>query len=223
MTQPVEELLSDSKEMYLVTIVRLSEPGQPVPLSQLARELSVTSVSVNEMCRKLQDQGYVVYQPYQGVWLTEAGEKLASNTLRRHRLWEVFLVDKLGFEYSKAHQIACQMEHITTDIMMDKMDQFLGFPRENPVGEPIPSGERESGQSLPIPLTKLPAGCRGRVLRFDTDKSASAFLEDVGIQPGKEIALIGAGSNNLLIQINQEHVSLSSELAQSILINQIDA
>ncbi len=223
MTQPVEELLSDSKEMYLVTISRLSEPGQPVPLSQLARELSVTSVSVNEMCRKLQDQGYVVYQPYQGVWLTEPGEKLANNTLRRHRLWEVFLVDKLGFDYSNAHQIACQMEHIMTDLMMDKLDKYLDFPKQNPVGEPIPSGDLESHQSPPILLTKLPVGSRGRVLRFDVTESASAFLKDAGIQPGKEIALIGVGSNNLLIQVNQEHVSLSISLAQSILINQLDA
>ena len=223
MTQPVEALLSDSKEMYLVTIARLSEPGQPVPLSHLARELSVTSVSVNEMCRKLQDQGYVVYRPYQGVWLTGLGEKLANNTLRQHRLWEVFLVDKLGFNYSTAHQIACQMEHITTDLMMDKLDQYLDFPKENPVGEPIPSSKLESHQSTPTPLTKLPVGSRARVHRFDVPESASAFLNDAGIQPGQEIALIGVGNNNLLIQINQEHVSLSIELARSILINQLDA
>ena len=223
MTQPVEALLSDSKEMYLVTIARLSEPGQPVPLSHLARDLSVTSVSVNEMCRKLQDQGYVIYQPYQGVWLTESGEKLANNTLRRHRLWEVFLVDKLGFEYTKAHQIACQMEHITTDQMMDKLDQFLGFPKMNPVGEPIPSGGLKSYPSSPTPLTKLAVGSRAKVLRFDMPESASGFLIDAGVQPGKEITLIGAGKDNLLIQVNQEHISLSLELAQSILINQLDA
>jgi len=222
MMQPVEELLSDSKEMYLVTIARLSEPGQPVPLSHLARELSVTSVSVNEMCRKLQDQGYVVYQPYQGVWLTDSGEKLANNTLRRHRLWEVFLVEKLGFDYSSAHQIACQMEHITTDLMMDKLDHFLEYPKKNPVGEPIPSSDLESRQSSPTPLTKLAVGSRASVFRFDVPESASSFLNDAGIQPGNEITLIGAGKDNLLIQVNQEHVSLSLALARSILINQID-
>ena len=223
MTQPVEELLSDSKEMYLVTVARLSEPGQPVPLSHLARELSVTSVSVNEMCRKLQDQGYVVYQPYQGVWLTESGEKLANQTLRRHRLWEVFLVDKLGFEYSSAHQIACQMEHVTTDQIMDRLDKYLDYPKNNPVGEPIPSSDLESHPSTPIPLTRLPVGSCGRVLRMDVVESACTFLIDAGIQPGKEITLIGTGKDNLLIQVNQEHVSLSFDLARSILINQVNA
>lgn len=221
--QPVDQILSDSKEMYLVTIARLSEPGQPVPLSQLAHELSVTSVSVNEMCRKLQDQGYLVYQPYQGAWLTESGEKLANNTLRRHRLWEVFLVDKLGFEYAKAHQIACQMEHITTDQMMDKLDQFLDFPKVNPAGAPIPSKNLGSYQPDPNPLTQLPVGSRARVARCDVPESAVAFLEDAGIQPGKEISLIGTGNQNLLIQVNQEHVSLSSDLAEGILIEQLDS
>lgn len=223
MTQSVEELLSDSKEMYLVTVARLSEPGQPVPLSHLARELSVTSVSVNEMCRKLQDQGYVVYQPYQGVWLTDSGEKLANKTLRRHRLWEVFLVDKLGFEYAVAHQIACQMEHITTDQIMDRLDQFLDYPKENPVGEPIPTSHLEPHQSRSIPLTRLPVGSRGRVLRMDVGESARVFLQDAGIKPGKEVTLIGTGKDNLLLQVNQEHLSLSLDLARSIQINQFDA
>jgi DtxR family transcriptional regulator, Mn-dependent transcriptional regulator len=215
----VDSLLSDSKEMYLVTIARLGEPGQPVPLSSLANELSVTSVSVNEMCRKLQDQGHLVYQPYQGAWLTESGKKLANNTLRRHRLWEVFLVDKLGFEYDKAHQVACQMEHITTDQLMDKLEQFLDFPKVNPIGAPIPGRNAETSQSALTSVTELPVGNRARVVRCEVPESASLFLEDSGICPGEEIALIGTGKNNVLIQVNQEQVSLSTDLAACILVD----
>lgn len=209
--------------MYLVTIARLGESGQPVPLSSLAHELSVTSVSVNEMCRKLQDQGYLVYQPYQGAWLTESGEKLANNTLRRHRLWEVFLVDKLGFEYAKAHQIACQMEHITTDQLMDKLEQFLGFPKANPIGAPIPGRNAEPSQSALTPLTHLPVGNRARVIQCKVPQSAALFLEDAGICPGKEIALSGIGNNNVLILVNQQQVSLSTDLAACILVDQPDS
>jgi len=218
--QPVEPLLSDSKEMYLVTIARLGEPGQPVPLSSLAHELSVTSVSVNEMCRKLQDQGYLVYQPYQGAWLTESGEKLANNTLRRHRLWEVFLVDKLGFDYTEAHQVACQMEHITTDQLMDKLEQFLGFPKVNPIGAPIPNRNAAPSQSALTSVTELPVGNRARVIRCEVPESAALFFEEAGICPGEEIALIGLGNNNVLVQVNQEQVSLSTDLAACILVDQ---
>ena len=86
--------LSESMEMYLVTIARLRVDSQPVPLSQLAEMLSISPVSVNEMCRKLQDQGFAVYQPYKGVSLTPEGEQRTFYILRRHRLWEVFLVQK---------------------------------------------------------------------------------------------------------------------------------
>jgi DtxR family transcriptional regulator, Mn-dependent transcriptional regulator len=219
---PVEKTLSDSKEMYLVTIARLSEPGQPVPLSHLANELSVTSVSVNEMCRKLQDQGYLIYQPYQGAWLTETGEKLANRTLRQHRLWEVFLVDKLGFDFSSAHQIACQMEHITTEQLMDKLDQYLGFPKVNPLGYPIPSSNYESTQAVTCPLSELSAGSRACVIRSDVPESVAGFLEDSGILSGKQITLIGVGNNSLLIQVDQGYVTLSIDVAQSIRITRVD-
>jgi DtxR family transcriptional regulator, Mn-dependent transcriptional regulator len=221
--QSTDKLLSDSKEMYLVTIARLGEPGQPVPLSHLANELSVTSASVNEMCRKLQDQGYLIYQPYQGAWLTETGEKLANKTLRQHRLWEVFLVDKLGFDFSSAHQIACQMEHVTTAQLMDKLDQYLGYPKVNPIGYPIPSSNFESTQAIVCPLSDLSVGSRACVIRSDIPESVAGFLEDSGLLPGKEITLMGVGNNNLLIQVDQVYVTLSVEVAQSIRITQLDS
>ena len=130
--------ISDSMQMYLVTIARLRTNGQPVPLSQLAETLSVSSVSVNEMCHKLQDDGLLVYRPYKGASLTKEGERRAFHILRRHRLWEVFLVDKLGFDYEQAHESACQLEHATPDQVADQLDVFLGYPTVNPQGEPIP-------------------------------------------------------------------------------------
>ena len=114
--------LSDSMQMYLVTIARLRDNGNPVPLSLLADTLSISPVSVNEMCRKLQDQGLVVYQPYRGALLTDVGDERACHILRRHRLWEVFLVDKLGFDYDEAHNVACQLEHATPDAVADRLD-----------------------------------------------------------------------------------------------------
>ena len=126
--------LSESMQMYLITIARLRDNGSPVPLSLLADTLSISPVSVNEMCRKLQDQGLVVYQPYKGALLTDVGDERACHILRRHRLWDVFLVDKLGFEYGEAHDIACQLEHATPDAVADRLDHYLDYPPVNPIG-----------------------------------------------------------------------------------------
>lgn len=221
MFQTSEELLSDSKEMYLVTIARLRETDQPVPLSQLAEALSVTSVSVNEMCRKLQDQGYLVYQPYQGAWLTDSGEMLAYDTLRRHRLWEVFLVDKLGFDFSDAHEIACKMEHAVTDLVTDRLEKYLGFPCVNPIGYPIPNRRQRKRDVPPAHLTEMLVGERGVVLKIDLAESASDFLKETGIEPGQYISIAGVGDNNWLIQINQDFVTISKELAQLIWVGKV--
>lgn len=221
MIKPEDKPISDSKEMYLVTIARLSKPDQPVPISHLAQELSVTSVSVNEMCRKLQDEGYLMYQPYHGVMLTEAGQRLANSTLRRHRLWEVFLVDKLGLEFPQAHQIACQMEHLTTDLMIDKLDQFLDFPKVNPIGYPIPSRNSESIQATGTQLTKLAAGRSAQVSSVNGPEAIRLYLSDVGVFTGAEITLIGVGHANILVMVKDDYVSLSSDIAQNILVDQL--
>jgi DtxR family Mn-dependent transcriptional regulator len=158
MSETILTPLTESMQMYLVTIARLRTDGQPVPLSQLADVLSISSVSVNEMCRKLQDHGLVNYRPYKGATLTQDGERRAFHILRRHRLWEVFLVDKLGFDYDQAHEIACQLEHATPNLLADRLDFFLEYPLVNPQGEPIPRGERAHPARALAPLVTLSAG-----------------------------------------------------------------
>ena len=211
--------ISDSMEMYLVTIARLREPGQPVPLSQLADALSVTSVSVNEMCRKLQDQGYLLYQPYQGAKLTKVGEKLATDTLRRHRIWEVFLVDKLGFEYPQAHEIACQMEHATTDDVTDKLDRFLGYPGTNPLGYPIPKRIDETDKPEPFSIENMSVGSNGVIAEIQAPESVRNYLFELGIAHGKEVKLNGSGQDIYLLKVNKKDITISAELASKIYIH----
>ncbi len=208
--------LSDSVQMYLVTIARLRTDGQPLPLSKLADALSISPVSVNEMCRKLQDHGLVIYRPYKGATLTENGERRALHILRRHRLWEVFLVDKLGFEYHQAHDIACQLEHATHNRLADRLDVFLEHPSVNPEGEPIPSGDKPSLERVLQPLTGLSAGQRGHVVRRDVGGAARAFLDEQGIRPGVTLEVVAAAGASMLVLVEGEHVSLARDLAEAV-------
>lgn len=219
MIRNLKDYISDSMEMYLVTIARLREPGLPVPLSKLADELSVTSVSVNEMCRKLQDQGYLVYQPYQGAKLTESGEKLATDTLRRHRIWEVFLVEKLGFKYLQAHEIACQMEHAATDDVIDKLDKFLGYPSTNPIGYPIPKRVDGIDEPAPFSLKKISVGSIGIIAEIQAPEDVRNYLFELGIAHGKEVKLNAIGQDMYLLKVNKKDITISAELAGTIYIH----
>jgi DtxR family Mn-dependent transcriptional regulator len=202
--------------MYLVSIARLRVDEQPVPLSQLAQTLSVSPVSVNEMCRKLQDQGLVIYRPYKGASLTPEGEQQAYYVLRRHRLWEVFLVDKLGFAYEQAHDTACRLEHDTPELLADRLDAFLEFPSVNPEGEFIPKPDGTPRIQHLTALAALPAGQRAHVVRCEGNDTTRAFLEKQGVRPGTSLTVLATGEASLLLQVEESHVSLARALAEAI-------
>ena len=216
-------VLSESMETYLITIARLRVDGQPVPLSQLGEMLSISPVSVNEMCRKLQDQGFVVYQPYKGVSLTSEGERRAFYTLRRHRLWEVFLVQKLNFDYLEAHEAACQLEHSTPNLVADRLDAFLEYPSVNPEGEPIPRADGVLSTPSWFPLTKLPVGKSCHVIRCEADQAGCIFLDEHGICPGASLTVLAIAGGNLLVQTGEAQISLALTLAESITVEIKDA
>ncbi len=210
--------LSESIETYLITIARLREGSQAVPLSQLAEMLSISPVSVNEMCRKLQDQGFVVYQPYKGVSLTPQGEKHAHYILRRHRLWEVFLVQKLGFDYHEAHEAACQLEHSTPNLVADRLETFLEYPQVNPEGVPIPRANGILPVSPWLALIEMPAGRSCHVIRCDLNRTECDFLDEHGIRPGASLTVLAMTAENLLLQVGWEKISLARSLAESIIV-----
>ena len=203
-------------QMYLVTIARLREGEQPVPLSQLANDLSISPVSVNEMCRKLQDHGLVVYRPYKGVFLTEEGERRAGYILRRHRLWEVFLVEKLSFDYDQSHEAACQLEHVTSPLLADRLDAFLEYPAVNPRGEPIPRTAGSLAERALFPLAKLSAGQRGHVVRCDVNEAARAFLAERGLRPGARFTVMATAEESLLVRVGGAHISLARSLGENV-------
>jgi len=210
--------ISESVQMYLVSIIRMRKDNQPVPLSVLAESLAVSPVSVNEMCRKMQDQGLVIYRPYKGALLTDEGQQFACRILRRHRLWEVFLVDKLGFSYEEAHEIACQLEHDTVNSLADRLDAFLEYPSVNPLGEPIPRANEQFQVRPIVLLTTLSAGQKARVLRCDLDGASQVFLKENGIQRGAWVQMMASADEGVLVKVGESLLSLISELAHAIFV-----
>jgi len=128
-----------SEENYLKTIYHItSSSGVEVSTNAIAEKMETKASSVTDMLKKLADKELIVYKKYQGVLLTEKGKHLAKMIVRKHRLWEVFLVDKLQFPWDEVHDIAEQLEHIKSEKLINKLDDFLGNPTEDPHGDPIP-------------------------------------------------------------------------------------
>ncbi|MEA3407209.1 MAG: metal-dependent transcriptional regulator [Chloroflexota bacterium] len=216
--------LTESSQMYLLDIVRLRDGDEPVPLSRLAEELSVSPVSVNEMCRKLQEQGLVIYRPYKGASLTPEGEREAYRVLRKHRLWEVFLVEKLGYAYDKAHDAACQLEHGTSDLLAERLDEYLGYPSTNPLGQPIPRPDDVAPMRKTLPLAKMSVGQKGHVIRYaEASSIPRGFLREQGIHLGSPLKVLITAKDSMLIETPKGQVSLARDLANAISIEPDEA
>jgi DtxR family Mn-dependent transcriptional regulator len=187
-------LPSQTVENYLKTIflaqVTGRSPDELVPMGQLASSLRVVPGTATTMVKTLAESGLVHYEPYMGVRLTEAGERLASRVLRRHRLVELFLVKILGMSWADVHDEAERMEHAVSDKVIDRMDEMLGHPDVDPHGDPIPTAEG----TLEIPdyhdLLDAPVGTPLVIARVaDQDADFLRFIEQRQLMPGAEIVI----------------------------------
>ncbi len=176
----------ESAEMYLKTASELTGPNTLTPISALAGRLGVSAVSATEMVHRLEEQGLLAHQPYRGVGLTESGQQLADEVVRRHRLWECFLYERLGLPWHEVHDYACRLEHATVPAVTEALDAFLGFPAAcphgNPIGPSCASGER--------PLSELPVGDTGVLVRvYPESDSLLCYLAELDLLPGRHVTL----------------------------------
>ncbi|MCC7246790.1 MAG: metal-dependent transcriptional regulator [Saprospiraceae bacterium] len=145
---------STTEENYLKAIFKLSEKSgdRPVLTNHLAAEMQIAAASVTDMIRRLAEKQLIEYEKYKGVQLTAEGQRWATYLIRKHRLWEVFLLEKLGFAWDEVHEMAEQLEHIQGDELVNRLDRFLGFPRYDPHGDPIPDehGRWEARRQSPL-------------------------------------------------------------------------
>ena len=158
-------MISRTIENYLKAIFSLSEKGNSVvTTNSIAEKLNTKASSVTDMVKKLTIKKLVNHEKYKGVILTLKGKRLATSIIRKHRLWETFLVDKLGFNWEEVHDVAEQLEHIRSDKLVSLLDNFLEFPQFDPHGDPIPNSKGQFPKSNSTPLHKLSKGEEGRVM-----------------------------------------------------------
>jgi DtxR family Mn-dependent transcriptional regulator len=213
------ETISESEQMYLITIARLIESGrpEPIPLSDIAKEMSVLPVSVNQMVRKLEGDGFLHYLPYKGVELSNLGRRIAFRTLRNRRLWEVFLVDHLKVSLEEADTMACTMEHVTPDDIAQRLANFLGDPATGPGGQSIPNLDSDRIIQDWIPLTELEVGMAVEITDINAPPAVIRFLNEEGLRPGSVVTLRAIGTrDSRLVEVGAGYVELSVEIANSI-------
>jgi DtxR family Mn-dependent transcriptional regulator len=182
-------MASRATEDYLTAVLRLEEANQPPTTGRLARQLGVAPASVTGMLTKLAQQGLVERRPYRSASLTARGRALALSVVRRHRLVETFLVRALGLDPERVHTEAHRWEHALSDDVVGRLDAWLGYPRHDPHGAPIPRSR--DGGDTDRRLTLLAAGQEGRVRRIaGADAGHSGYLHELGLEIGVTVAVV---------------------------------
>ncbi|KAA3638188.1 MAG: metal-dependent transcriptional regulator [Armatimonadetes bacterium] len=212
---------TEAEEMYLITIARAVEDGSvpPIPVSDVARVLEVSSVSANQMVKKLEGLGLVDYTPYKGVSLTDEGSLLADSVLRSRRLWGLFLSEHLGLTPERADEVACEMEHVTPELVANRLAGFLGDPQFGPTGKPIPHA-RGAAASDGVPLAEAPPGADMEVL--EVAAPFDAFLSSQGAVRGSIVAVLAsAADGSVVLQTSNGPVQLAADAAAAIRVKPI--
>ncbi len=213
---------SQVEENYLKAIYKLStEQDGNISTSAIAEELDINAASVTDMIKKLASKKLITYKRYQGVQLTAKGRKVAIDIVRKHRIWEVFLFEKLKFNWSEVHDIAEQLEHIKSEELIDRLDDFLGNPHIDPHGDPIPDKEGRFHHVELIPLLELRRGDRA-VIRSVKDDSRELlhYLDQhrLGLGTGIRVAQIFDFDHSMVLHYEQEELTISRKVAENLLV-----
>ncbi|MEW6281669.1 MAG: metal-dependent transcriptional regulator [Candidatus Eremiobacterota bacterium] len=214
--------MSESVEMYLLTIYRLNLEGERAGIARLASRLGVSAASGTQMIKKLTERG-LVRKNGNGLSLSLEGERLALGVIRKHRLAERLLTDCFKLPWDVAHEQSCRLEHILTDEVADAMETFLGNPATCPHGHPIPT--RDGRVVLPdaTPLADCHEGDRVVVDRvFEESMEVLRFLDEVRLHPGREIQVEQVGPRHLRVRLDGQPLALSREVADQVLVRKPD-
>ncbi|TXD54197.1 MULTISPECIES: metal-dependent transcriptional regulator [unclassified Polaribacter] len=209
-----------SEENYLKAIYHLeSDSKKGISTNAIAKSLETKASSVTDMIKKLSEKEVVLYKKYQGVTLTEFGKKTAANIVRKHRLWEVFLVEKLNFSWDEVHDVAEQLEHIKSPKLINELDALLGFPTHDPHGDPIPDKEGNVNTVDKILLSTLNKEESGVCVGVnDSSSEFLRFLDKKKITLGKKITVLEKEDfdDSLSIEIDGEKLSISKKIANNL-------
>jgi len=211
-----------SEENYLKVIYHLSiGNNKGITTNAIANEMESKPSSVTDMVKKLAEKELVAYKKYQGVSLTEKGRQHAMMIVRKHRLWEVFLVEKLDFSWDEVHDVAEQLEHIKSEKLIDKLDEFLDFPTEDPHGDPIPdrNGKIAKMEKQLLSETNL----NTKVICVGVKDSSSSFLQYLDKQQialGSSIEIVSREhfDQSLSLKVDDKPLSVSNKIAANLFV-----
>ena len=193
-----QRAFSESVEEYVEGIFRLQNEVDRVSTGEIAVYMCVSAGSATTMVKKLAELGLVEHAPYQGIRLTEFGEKVAKQLTRAHRIIERFLVDNLGLPWNDVHELACKLEHYISEDIIDRIDEKIGFPQTCPHGNFV-------NPDTPDPSTRLQDAKAGKLRVFRISDERIEFLqhlEELGLKPGVEFEAVGSSHIDSLIHLN---------------------
>ena len=214
-----------SEEDYLKCLYHLQQGKKNVSTNEIANYLSMKPSSVSDMLKKLAEKKCVNYLKYKGSSLTKKGKLIALSVIRKHRLWETFLVSKLGFSWSKVHNIAEQLEHVNSEELIDKLDHFLAYPQIDPHGDPIPQKNGTIAELNQKLLSELKRGEEGIITGIKKGTpSLLNFLDQKNIKLGDQIQLISIleFDQSAEVIIHDKAINLSEKICSNLLIETLN-
>lgn len=210
--------MTGNKEDYLKAIYNLGGQNKLINNKDIANALGVSASSVSEMIKKLLQDGYVEYELYQGVKLTKSGIDEAIKIVRRHLLWEVFLVEKLGYKWDEVDKVAELLEHVTDQQLEDKLDIYLDFPKTCPHGTPILKDDRDNSNFRT--MDSLTKGEVGIIRRFEDIKEVLNYIDNLGLKIGDKIEIIALApyKGPITLKVKDKDIIIGRQAAQKIYI-----
>ncbi len=218
-------MITLTEENYIKAIYHLSNNGtENVNTNAIAEAMSTKASSATDMIKKLSEKNYADYKKYQGVTLTEKGKHVAVNIIRKHRLWEVFLVEKLNFTWDEVHEVAEHLEHIKSDKLIDELDAFLEHPTHDPHGDPIPDKDGNFQHIDKIVLAKANIGVAYKCVGVDDTSTAFLqYLDSNAIALGTMITVMHKEpyDNSVKIQLKDSEIVVSQSVAKNLYLKKI--
>lgn len=220
-------MLSYTEENYLKTIYQLESLSQgKVNTNAISEKLTTTPATVTDMLQKLADKKLLNYQKYYGVNLTPLGKKRAINVIRKHRLWELFLYEKLGFDWDEVHEIAEQLEHIQSEKLVQKLYTYLDNPKTDPHGDPIPDEKGNFPILNTVQLSRIEIKKDAVIVGVNDHRpDFLQYLQKIGLNIGKRLSILSIvtfdQSMDILIDGRKNSIHISSEAAKNIMVNLI--
>ncbi|MEP6682366.1 MAG: metal-dependent transcriptional regulator [Parafilimonas sp.] len=214
---------SIAEENYIKSIYHLQQINESVSTNALADHLKSKPASITDMLKKLQAKSLLNYNPYKGFRLSREGNKAALIIIRRHRLWEFFLVDQLHFSWEEVHEVAEELEHVRSKKLVDKLDAFLGFPKFDPHGDPIPDNNGKISLQQQLPLSELPLNKQAVITSVQNQASELlSFLSSRNIVIGTKLEVKRRLPFDNSVEIkfkNRQSLILSEQVANAIRVN----